>query len=112
MEGVPGHVCVSAFILLFSKAPELLDAVVYGPFREEKNFFKIGIGAYEALGDLQGSALLQTREAIQKACRLLLENACKHHVRYLEIRCSPVNYTHGGLEAIEVVGPFRSLPAI
>ena len=103
VKEVPGFVCVSAFILLFSESPELLDAVIFGPYQEERNFFKIGIGAYEALGDLQGSALLQTREAIQKACRLLLEKACKHRVRYLEIRCSPVNYTHGGLEAIEVV---------
>ncbi len=103
VKGVSGYVCVSAFILLFSECPELLDAVVYGPYQEEKNFFKIGIDAYEALGDLQGSALLQTRDAIRTACQLLLENACKHHVRYLEIRCSPVNYTKAGLEAIEVI---------
>ena len=103
VEGVPGYDCVSAFILLFAESPELLDAVIYGPCQEEKNFFKIGIDRYEALGDLQGSALLQTRETIQKACRLLLEKACQHQVRYLEIRCSPVNYTHGGLNDIEVV---------
>ena len=103
VKDVPGYVSVSAFIQLFSECPELLDAVIYGLYQEERNFFKIGIEAYEALGDLQGSALLQTREAIRTACRLLLDNACKHQVRYLEIRCSPVNYTKGGLEAVEVI---------
>jgi len=101
VPGVPEPFCAAAFVLLFEERPELLDEVVFGPYRDASAFCGIGFKAYEALGDLQGSGLLQSEESLRAACRVLMRRAVLHNVRCLEVRCSPVNYTRGGL------GPFQ-----
>ncbi|MGK5091136.1 CRISPR-associated ring nuclease [Deltaproteobacteria bacterium TL4] len=103
VQGIPEPICVTAFILLFESCPLLLDQVIYFEHIDDFHFCKIGIESYESLGDLQGSALLQTESAIRKAWKILLEKAIDHNVRYLEVRCSPVNYTRGGLDAMRVI---------
>lgn len=102
VPGVPEPLCVAAFVLLFEEAPDLLDEIVFGPYRHEITFRGVGFDAYEKLGDVQGSGLLQSEESIRAACKVLLRKALLHNVRYLEVRCSPVNYTRGGLSAAQV----------
>ena len=72
-------------------------------YLEENNFRNIGINEYEKLGDLQGSALLQTKESIAAACEYLIDYCREHNIKYLELRCSPCNYIYGGLTEDEVV---------
>lgn len=102
VPGVPEPLCVSAFLLLFEDRPDLLDQIVYGPFCDEGSFCGIGFSAYEKLGDLQGSGLLQNEENIRAACLVLLEKASENNVKYLEVRCSPAKYIRGGLSSKRV----------
>jgi len=99
VPGAPEPLCTAAFILLFEEQPDLLDELIFGPHRDETVFCGIGFERYEALGDLQGSGLLQTEEGIRASCRILTRKVRQHNVKYLEARCSPINYTHGGLDA-------------
>ena len=99
-RGVPEPVAISAFILCFENKDQLLQDYIYNSVG---NFKGIGIEAYEKLGDLQGSSLLQNKESISKTCQLLRDR-CEHDkIRYMEVRCSPMNYTRGGLNAEKVV---------
>jgi len=102
VPGVPEPVCTAAFVLLFEGRMDLLDEVIFGPYRDEGAFCGIGFDAYEALGDLQGSGLLQSKASLRAACRNLMRKADEHHLKYLEVRCSPVNYIRGGLSAVQV----------
>jgi adenosine deaminase len=102
VPGVPEPLCTAAFVLLFEAQPDLLAEMVFGPYRDESAFCGIGFDAYEALGDLQGSGLLQSEASLRAACRNLLRKAGEHHLKYLEVRCSPVNYVRGGLTAVQV----------
>ncbi len=102
VPGVPQPMCTAAFVLLFEDSPDTLDELVYGPFRNEADFCAVGFEAYEALGDLQGSGLLQSEESLRAACRILKHKAVAHNVRHLEIRSSPANYCRGGLEPLQV----------
>lgn len=83
---------VPAFLQQFEKDAEYLDSLIFGEKIDEKAFCEIGIKKYEALGDLQGSALLKHEKTLRKNVQILLKNSIKENVRYLEIRCSPVNY--------------------
>ena len=89
--------------MLFQGHADELDRLIFKKYLREREFSGIDIGPYEALGDLQGSGLLQSEESLRAACRILAKNAEDHHVKHLEVRCSPVNYTRGGLEAERVV---------
>ncbi len=100
---VPEPLTVCAFLLEFADHPEELEQLIYGPYLETGNFVGVGIDQYERLGDLQGSGLLQSKATIEAATKILLRKAQEHNVRYLEIRCSPLNYLRGGLTATEVV---------
>ena len=102
VPGVPEPLCTAAFVLLFEDSPDLLDEIVFGPYRSEAGFCGIGFETYEALGDLQGSGLLQSEQSLRAACRILMRKAAEHNVKHLEVRCSPDNYTTGGLNAIQV----------
>jgi len=93
---------VTAFLLCFNNNIGLLDKFIFGNYRSKESFVKIGIKKYETLGDLQGSGLLQHKKTIKKTVKILTDKTRKHNVKYLELRCSPVNYTRGGLTAIEV----------
>ncbi len=101
---LPEPLGVCAFLLAFRHAPETLDALIFGPWRDPSRYHAIGIERYEALGDLQGSGLLQSRATLRAALRILARQAKEHHIRYLELRCSPLNMTRGGLKGEEVVG--------
>ncbi|MFH1090239.1 MAG: hypothetical protein V1742_01600, partial [Pseudomonadota bacterium] len=101
--GLTAHLLLAAFISWFSGRLEELDRLVFGPYLDESKYIGLKIKSYERLGDIQGSALLQSRAAIAEACRVLYEQACRDNVRYLEVRCSPKNYTAGGLDFGEVV---------
>jgi adenosine deaminase len=61
------------------------------------SFSGIGFEAYERLGDLQGSGLLQTEVTLRAALRQLKKNCQSQRIRYLELRCSPCKYSRGGL---------------
>ncbi len=78
-------------------------SLIYGNKQIESEFVSTGFNAYEALGDLQGTRLLQSEASIRETCRILVEKAVLHHVRYLEVRCSPVRYVAGGLNPIQIV---------
>lgn len=99
---VPQPYTLCAFVQLFKHHPGILEQIVFGRYPDESRFSAIGISAYEALGDIQGSSLLQTEKAIRRAMQLLLQKLMADNVRYLELRCSPVNYTRGGLSEEQV----------
>lgn len=90
-------------ILLYENNPSGFEQKIYGQYSDDKNFFAIGIDAYQKLGDYQGSSLLQTRNTISKAVELYARNLIQNNVRYVEIRCSPYKYTRLGLTTAEVV---------
>ncbi len=58
---------------------------------------------YMACGDLGGSALLQTEPCLRMALSWLLHQSYRDGVRYLEVRCSPVNYCRRGLDLKDVM---------
>lgn len=93
----------ACFLMMFAKQESLLDKIIFDRYLNEGDFCKIGIEEYEALGDLQGSALLQTEKSIRRAVRILLDKAKRENVVYLEIRCSPMNYVHYGLNGRQVL---------
>jgi len=94
---------VCAFLLAFSNKQKLLDELIYGELRNPSFFHRVGIERYELLGDLQGSGLLQSAKTLRKTVHLLAEKCCAEHVFYLELRCSPLNYTRGNLQEMQVV---------
>jgi adenosine deaminase len=95
--------CIAEFILKFKNTPDLLDKMIFGDYTDEKTYTKIGIKAYEKLGDLQGSAILQHEKTIQKTVEILAENCIKHNIKYLELRCSPAKYTRAGIRKEKVL---------
>ncbi len=103
VRDIPEPVSLCAFIQMFNGAPDLLDDLIYGNKQIESLFVSSGFNAYEALGDLQGDRLLQSEASIRETCRILVEKAVLHHVRYLEVCCSPVKYVAGGLNPIQIV---------
>jgi adenosine deaminase len=103
VRDIPEPVSLCAFIQMFNGAPGLLDDLIYGNMRIDSAFVSTGLNAYEALGDLQGARLLQSEASIRETCRILVEKALTHHVRYLEVHCSPIRYVSGGLNPIQIV---------
>ncbi len=105
--GVPRHWRTAALIRALGGLPGWLDALT-DPRRLKAWGGVPAIRAYFAAGDLQGSALLQSRAAIEAACRVLLRKAVEDNVRYLEIRCSPLKYTREGLSGDQVLDTIRA----
>jgi len=106
IDGIPEPLPVVAFLLLFDEhtdGVQLLEQLVYGDLRDASKFVAVGIESYESLGDLQGSGILQSEAAIRTACTVLRRRCIQHNIRLCEVRCSPLNYTRGGLEARRVV---------
>ncbi|MDN5279573.1 MAG: adenosine deaminase [Clostridiales bacterium] len=93
----------TALISIFADLPSLLEEFIFGKYLNSENFVKIGILKYEALGDMQGSSLLQSESAIREMCRVLIEKCRKENISYIEVRCSPVNYTQNGLSETQIV---------
>ncbi len=98
---------VTGFILQFKENIELLEKFIFGDYLDERKYCGIGIEEYERLGDLQGSGILQSEESIRTACRILVDKCKKNNVKYLELRCSPNNYTRGGLTGEKVIEIIR-----
>lgn len=94
---------VAPFLLAFDHQPDRLDSIIYEDYTDERNFQQIGIRQYEALGDLQGSALLCNEQAIRRTTQILLENCKRENVKYLEVRCSPINYVYKKLSAQKIL---------
>ncbi len=110
-SGVPEPFAVCGFLSLFSGRSELLETVIYGKYRDPAHFRGICpadasghriLTPYETLGDVQGSALLQTESIIRFTVKRLVETCREDGVRYVELRCSPMNYTRNGLSALDV----------
>lgn len=80
-----------------------MDTLIFNKYTEKNNYNNVGFAAYEQLGNLQGSGLLQSKESIVEACRYLIEYCNSRNILYLELRCSPANYTKGGLNEEDVV---------
>jgi len=99
---IPEPFTVAGFIIQFDGYSEVLDKFIYGDI-EGNTFKEIGIVSYEKLGDLQGSGLLQSKNSIRKASKIIVNQCKEHNVKYIEVRCSPINYTRGGLSAESVV---------
>ncbi|MDD4029786.1 MAG: CRISPR-associated ring nuclease, partial [Caldisericia bacterium] len=93
----------AAILLSFQNDKAALDNILFGNYTEENNYCQVGIRLYEALGDMQGSALLQTEKAIRKTVQILLKKADDDNIAYLEVRCSPLNYTRCGLTGVQVL---------
>jgi len=102
-RGVPVWAVCASLINAFAGQEALLDQFIFFDRASEEQYIGIDIKQYEPLGDLQGSSLLQTETAIRMTCRLLLRKCRAENVRYIEVRCSPINYTRGGLSAENVV---------
>ena len=94
---------VCAFILLFKENPGLLENFLNRVSCLYENRFE----SYESSGDLQGSGLLQNGKTVYATTKIWLEHCRSHNVKYLELRCSPVNYTRGGMTQEEVVTAIR-----
>jgi len=113
MPGLVPPLGVCAFLQHFRSHPQLLQSVIYGGLQDSENFVGFAdpdtkgrtaaFKRYEALGDLQGSGLLQHEQTIKTAVRILLRRYLKENVRLLELRCSPLNYTKSDLSARQVV---------
>lgn len=99
----PEPINVCAFLQQFDGYPDLLKTFIYSGIDPASGFVGIGIDRYEKLGDLQGSGLLQCEATIRKSLQILKRQCEEDEVRYIEVRCSPCNYTRGGLNAEEVV---------
>lgn len=121
-----------AYILSFENDPRKLEDIIYGDYigpdgeNDDCSFVGIAIQKkkkrpieelvggrdsdevvleltpYEILGDLQGTSLLCHEETLRKAVEILLQKSYDDGVRYLEIRCSPINYAKGKLIADRV----------
>lgn len=105
--GVPVWAVCASLINAFKGREQLLDHFIFADWLNEEKYAGIDIKQYEPLGDLQGSSLLQTENAIRTTCRLLIKKCRAENVRYIEVRCSPINYTRGGLSAELVVSLIR-----
>ena len=101
VPAVPEPLAVCGFLLCFRESLELLRNIIYGQGNPTM-MTGIGIDAYEKMGDLQGSALMQSEACIRAACARLKERCQKSNILYCEVRCSPNNYTRAGLSGREV----------
>lgn len=64
---------------------------------------ELNLAPYERLGDLQGSSLLCHKETLKKCVQILMETARTQNVKYLEVRCSPINYESEDFSRVDVV---------
>jgi adenosine deaminase len=94
---IPEPALAAGFVLLFEQCAELLDLLIYDDMTAAESFIGAGFDTYESIGDIQGSTLLQCEPCLRAACRILIRKAREHKLRYLELRCSPLNYIRGGM---------------
>lgn len=88
-------------ILNYQNKPKDFEAEIY---KDVQNHFKgIGINKYQSLGDYQGSSLLLLKETLEATIDIYAEHLLKENIKYVEIRCSPYNYTKLGMSIDAVV---------
>ncbi len=102
-ENISPPYAMAGFLACFRDNEDILEKLIYGDYLDDRSFCGIGINNYERLGDIQGSGLFQNGQMIRLACRSLIGQCRRYNIRYMEIRCSPENYTRGGLTGREVV---------
>jgi len=102
-DDIPEPYNLAGFLSQFKGYENIFDTLIFNEYLQNDKFVNIGIENYSKLGDLQGSGLLQTRESLKSACSILKKKAKDHNVKYLELRCSPHNYTKCGLTIDEVI---------
>ncbi len=114
---VPEPLAVCGALLAFEGETALLEACLFGELAEPRRFVAVGIDAYERLGDVQGSSLLQSEATVREAARCVLARCRREGIAYLELRCSPANVRGGELTPVrfvevleEVFGPARRAP--
>lgn len=96
-------ITVAGFLAQFDGYHNKLEELIYNNYVHHTKYCGIGIKKYESLGDLQGSGILQSKESLIATCKILIEQCRDSNITYCEIRCSPENYTRGGLKSEEVV---------
>ncbi len=94
---------VAGFLIAFQNHPLLLEQWLFGSYRDKECYRGINFENYASLGDLQGSGLLQSQETILASLEELGKYCEEENIIYLELRCSPVKYTRGGLTEEQVV---------
>lgn len=99
---VPASLIAPALLLTYPNA-DALSASIFGDYQDEHRFRKIGLSAYEGLGDLQGSALLCQEKALRETLHCFLHRCEQENVFYLELRCSPLNYANHTFPAQQVL---------
>ncbi len=98
----------ASFILEALEDPHRLADFLFGNWLiRPETFHGIGIAAYEKLGDLQGSSLLQSPEALATAADCLKRMCAQENIRYCEVRCSPLNCIHGGMTPLSFIQNLR-----
>lgn len=102
-EGVPAPITISSILTCFCDHQDLLKELNYSKYNYPNQFINIGIEEFEKLGDLQGSSLLSSKASLKALCKIIKKNAEKHHLKYLEVRCSPANYQTDNLSAEEII---------
>lgn len=96
----------AAVLLSYEGKPDELGKLIFKQYwQNECSYKQIGITPYEGLGDLQGSSLLCNEAAIRKTVNILTDRCISENVKYLEVRCSPINYENNssGLSADKVL---------
>ncbi len=101
--GVPHYAVSYPLLLQFKGREEKLKRIWYGSLCNETVFCGVGIKKYEQLGDLQGSNLLDYGYGLEQTLKILLTRCYNENVKYLEIRCSPFNYTNENTSVDDVV---------
>ncbi len=83
----------TAAAILCSLSEEDLAERLYAPTEPRVALVKrLGFRAYEIPGDLSGSTLLQSEEAVREYARQVYGRLKQDGVRYCELRCSPQKY--------------------
>lgn len=88
-------------ILKYQNNPKELENVIYNDVKSK--FKGIGINPYQALGDYQGSKILLLKETLEATLDTYAKHLLQENIKYVEIRCSPYNYTKLEMTIDEVV---------
>ena len=88
-------------ILKYQDNPKKLEYEIYKNVKD--NFKGIGINPYQKLGDYQGSKILLLKETLEATLNIYANHLLRENIKYVEIRCSPYNYTKLGMTIDDVV---------
>ncbi len=93
-------------VLLQILSEEQIYNLMYEDFSSNFSGVRLGENAlekYTAIGNLGGSLILQTEKNLRITLNDLLNNSYENNVKYIEVRCSPGNYTNGNLSITDVL---------